>query len=59
VDISHKKKVENIHDKVHLTHKVQQALGPESGSLHPTEREKKAITNGEGEKDLGGSVERG
>jgi hypothetical protein len=47
-----KKKVQNTQDIVHRTQKGQQAEWPKLGLL--SGREKKAITSGEGRKDLEG-----
>ena len=54
-----KNKVQNIQDTVHRTQKVNKLKGPNEDASVPLGREKKEISSGEGERDLGKKVEVG
>ena len=49
-------KVQNAQYRFHRTQKGQQAKGPSEYTSVPLGRDKKAITRGEGGRDLGGEV---
>ena len=53
------KKVQNTQDIVHRPQKVNKLKGPSEDVSDPLGREKKAITNGEVGRDLGGNVDGG
>jgi hypothetical protein len=50
-------KLQNTQDTVHKTQKGHQDEVPMPGYFSPLGREKKAITSGEGGRDLGGKVD--